>query len=73
MTAKFDLTGASLAWDFIDWKVIERHVNRLQMRIAKATREGKLGKIKALQWILTHSFYAKLLAIKRVTSTSSFK
>lgn len=38
------------------------------MRIAKATREGRHGKAKALQWILTHSFYAKLLAVKRVTS-----
>jgi len=73
MTAKCDLTGASLAWNFIDWKIIERHVNRLQMRIAKATREGKYGKVKALQWILTHSFYAKLLAVKRVTSNKGSK
>ena len=73
MTAKFDLTGASLAWDFIDWKVIEHHVNKLQMRIAKATREGKYSKVKSLQWILTHSFYAKLLAIKRVTSNKGNK
>lgn len=36
------------------------------MRIAKATREGKHGKVKALQWILTHAFHAKLLAVKRV-------
>ncbi|MDA0910834.1 MAG: group II intron reverse transcriptase/maturase [Proteobacteria bacterium] len=68
MTAKIDLTGASLAWDLIDWKIIEKHVNRLQMRIAKATRERRYGKVKSLQWILTHSFYAKLLAVKRVLS-----
>ena len=37
------------------------------MRIAKAFREGKRGKAKALQWILTHSLSAKLLVVKRVT------
>jgi len=38
------------------------------MRIVKAQQEGRNGKVKALQWLLTHSFSAKLLAIKRVTS-----
>ena len=51
----------------IDWKKVERSVKSLQRRIAKATREGKHGKAKSLQWILTHSFHAKLWAVKRVT------
>lgn len=55
-------------WDSIDWKTAYIQVKRLQMRIAKAYREGKHGKVKSLQWILTHSFYAKALAVKRVTS-----
>jgi len=38
------------------------------MRIAKAVKEGKHGRVKSLQWILTHAFYAKALAVKRVTS-----
>jgi RNA-directed DNA polymerase len=38
------------------------------MRLAKATKADKQGKVKSLQWILTHSFYAKALAVKRVTS-----
>src|SRR4029078_9991256 len=41
---------------------------RLQMRIAKAIKAKRYGKAKALQWILTHSHSAKLLAIKRVTT-----
>ena len=45
---------------------MEKHVRRLQMRIAKATRERRWGKVKSLQWLLTHSFSAKLLAVKRV-------
>jgi RNA-directed DNA polymerase len=31
-------------------------------------QEGRHGKVKALQWLLTHSYAAKLLAVKRVTS-----
>ncbi len=59
-------SSARLTWDAIDWHPVEKHVRRLQMRIAKATREGRWGKVKALQWLLTHSFSAKLLAVKRV-------
>ena len=54
-------------WKHIIWRQVENHVRRLQMRIAKAIKLGRHGKAKALQWILTHSYYAKLLAVKRVT------
>jgi len=72
MTAAFGLTGAPLGsqngWKSINWKIVGEAVRRLQVRIAKAVKEGRWGKVKALQWLLTHSFYAKLLAIRRVTS-----
>ena len=65
------LTGAPstrlTAWPDIDWTQVEKHVKRLQMRIAKAAKAGRHGKVKALQWLLTHSFYGKLLAVKRIT------
>jgi len=57
----------NIIWQHIDWKAVEDHVYKLQMRIAKAIRLGHHCKAKALQWILTNSFYAKLLAIKKVT------
>ena len=64
-------TGAplnnSFTWRRIIWQNLERIVKRLQLRIAKATREGRWNKAKALQRILTHSFAAKSLAVKRVT------
>ncbi len=63
----------SAQWQSIDWKSVESHVLKLQMRIAKATREGKHGKAKALQWILTHSRSAKLLAVKRVSQNKGGK
>ena len=55
-------------WKSIHWPTVYEAVKRLQMRIAKAVKEGRHGRAKALQWLLTHSYYAKLLAIKRVTS-----
>ena len=39
----------------------------VQSLIVKAQKEGRYGKVKSLQWTLTHSFYAKALAVKRVT------
>lgn len=54
-------------WHQIDWKNCHRSVKKLQARIVKATQEGRHNKAKALQWLLAHSFYAKALAIKRVT------
>src|ERR1700677_4806841 len=54
-------------WDQIDWKRCERHVSRLQARIVKASREGRWGKVKTLQRLLTCSFSGKALAVKRVT------
>ena len=61
-------TERELNWRSIDWEKARREVRRLQMRIAKAVKEGKYGRVKSLQWILTHSFHAKALAVKRVTS-----
>lgn len=70
------LTGASSSaatWDSIDWKIIKSEVHRLQMRIAKAIREGRHGKVRSLQWLLTHSLNAKLLAVNRVVKNTGSK
>ena len=57
----------TIGWDSINWKTAEISVKRLQMRIVKAQKEGSHNKVKCLQWLLTRSFYAKALAVKRVT------
>ncbi len=59
-------SASSLSWDAMDWRRAEHEVKRLQMRIAKAVREGRWGKVNALQWLLTHSWFAKVLAVRRV-------
>lgn len=55
-------------WITIDWKKAELEVNRLQIRIAKAVQKNKFGTVKRLQYLLTHSFYAKALAVRKVTT-----
>lgn len=67
-------TGASSAmpkdvWSELPWSALNGLVLRLQMRIAKAERDGRRGKVRALQRLLTCSFAAKCLAVKRVTSS----
>ena len=58
--------SAPAEWNAIDWSSVERQVRRLQTRIAQAEKEGRTGKVKALQRILTRSFFAKLWAVRRV-------
>lgn len=54
-------------WNNIDWKKAEKHVNRLHIRVTKAVKEGTWHLVKRLQYLLTHSYYAKLLATRNVT------
>ena len=61
------------SWESIDWTKARAYVKKLQMRIVKAQKEGHYSKVKSLQWLLTHSFYAKALAVKRVTSNRGKK
>lgn len=63
-----DNTDMELNWNQIDWEKAEEHVNRLQIRIVKATLEQKWRLVKRLQYLLTNSFYAKALAVKRVVT-----
>jgi RNA-directed DNA polymerase len=58
---------SGLTWDGINWAQVQRQVRRLQTRMVKASQAGRHNKVKALQWLLTHSFSGKALAVKRVT------
>lgn len=62
-----------IAWDSINWLKCELAIKKLQARIVKAQKEGRYGRVKTLQWMLTHSFYAKALAVRRVTSNNGSK
>src|SRR6266436_152840 len=71
MTAEMQAAGAAshdeMGWHAIHWQAVNQEVRRLQVRIVKAQQQGKWGKVKALQHLLTHSFSSKALAVKRVT------
>lgn len=54
-------------WHEIDWRAAHRFVKRLQARIVKVVKEGKWREVKNLQRLLSHSWQARALAIKRVT------
>jgi len=64
MTAAYTAGAVShrtISWHAIDWWKAHENVRRLQARIVKATQEGRWGKVKALQHLLTHSFSGKAL------------
>ena len=63
-----DTAALEHQWKTIDWKKAEAEVNRLQARIAKATQEKKWNTVKRLQYLLTHSYHAKALAVRKVTT-----
>jgi RNA-directed DNA polymerase len=60
-------------WHSIDWNQVWRTVRRLQARIVKAVTEGRWNKVKALVYLLTHSFAGRALAILRVVDNSGAK
>ncbi|WP_022962091.1 group II intron reverse transcriptase/maturase [Halopseudomonas pelagia] len=61
------LSGGPQQWHDIDWCQVERNVRSMQVRIAKAYREGRWRRVKALQRMLTRSKAARYLAVRRVT------
>lgn len=63
-----DSKTLELQWKSINWNEAETYVNRLQVRIAKATQDKKWNTVKRLQYLLTHSYYAKALAVRKITT-----
>jgi len=60
-------------WTTIQWSKVIQSVSRLQRRIAKAVKEKRWGKAKALIHLISKSFFAKLLAVLRVTTNKGGK
>jgi RNA-directed DNA polymerase len=59
-------TDNDMVWHNINWCECNRVVRGYQVRIVKATKEGRWGKVKSLQRLLTHSFSGKAIAVRRV-------
>ncbi len=54
-------------WNTINWAKAQRKVFKLQKRIFQAVKSGNKVKAKRLQKLLIKSYYAKLLAVRKVT------
>ena len=67
------VSSEAAEWYAIDWQARHRNVRRLQVRIVKAVKEGRWGKVRALQRLLTHSFSGKVFAVRRVTENQGKK
>lgn len=60
-------------WNTIPWKQVEKQVFKLQKRIYCAAQRGNQAEVRKLQRLLTKSYYAKLLAVRRVTQDNQGK
>lgn len=73
-TEQIPVSAASPAlvvpWHKINWSRAAKTVRKLQRRIAKAIREGDMRRAKRLQRLLTSSFCAKAMAVRRVTENN---
>lgn len=62
-----------IAWNTINWALVQKRVSKYQQRIYKASKESNLDKVHGLQLRLVHSLDAKLLAVRRVTTENKGK
>jgi len=60
-------------WSDINWLKAEKFVFKLQKRIYKASSRGDVRTVRRLQKLLTKSWYAKLLSVRRVSQDNQGK
>ncbi len=68
-----DSVNPNLKWKDINWKKVEKYVFKLQKLIYRASSRGKIRKMRKYQRLLTKSYYARLLAVRRVTQENQGK
>ena len=63
----------TVEWNEIDWRKVEKSVYKLQKRIYQASKTDNVRKLRRLQKTLLNSYYAKLLAVRRVSQDNAGK
>ena len=63
----------TVEWNQINWRIVEKSVFKLQKRVYQASIDGDIRKLRRLQKTLLNSYYAKLLAVRKVTQDNSGK
>ncbi|EAZ92119.1 group II intron reverse transcriptase/maturase [Crocosphaera chwakensis] len=71
--SKTDLKPNTVEWNQINWRKVEKAVFKLQKRIYQASVNGNIKKVRKLQKTLLNSYYAKLLAVRKVTQENKGK
>ena len=66
-------TKTTNVWRGINWAKVQRYVFKLQKRIFQAAKSGQDAKARKLQRLLVKSYYARLLAVRRVTQDNQGK
>jgi len=66
-------TKTTNVWKAINWAKIQRYVFKLQKRIYQAAKSGQDAKVRRLQRLLVKSYYARLLAVRKVTQDNQGK
>lgn len=62
-----------MIWNIIDWKSIALRINRLQLKIYKASLEKNIASVRKYQRTLLKSHEAKLLAVRKITQDNRKK
>ena len=68
-----DSTMKTVEWKHLNWRKLEKAVFKLQKRIYKASLRGDVKATRRLQKTLMKSWYAKCLAVRRVTQDNTGK
>lgn len=63
----------TVEWKDINWAKVQRKVFKLQKAIYKAAKSGQNAKARKLQKLLSKSYSARLLAVRRVTQDNAGK
>ena len=62
------MSKLKLAWNDVDWTLVQKRISRQQRRIYKASKAGNKTIVHAIQRRIIGSLDAKLLAIRQVTT-----
>ena len=67
------MATSAYEWKTLPWKRFERQVFKLQKRIYRASQRGDVKTVHRLQRLLTRSWAAKCLAVRKVTQDNRGK
>jgi group II intron reverse transcriptase/maturase len=57
-----------IAWEDVNWALVQERLSRQQNRVYKASMEGNRSKIHAIQLRILGSLDARLMAVRRITT-----